>query len=118
MGTEWIEHKGKRILYVDYRGLKGAQLIEMAETEAKTIVAAPTKVLVLDDFEGISVDSEFMNRIKQLGKDAEPKTARCAILGVTGLKEILLRAYNAFTGGRSQPFRTKAEALDWLAQGD
>ncbi len=117
MSVKWIEYKGKKILYADFRGLRNEELIETIELEAKMVAAYPTKVLILDNFEGIRTNPAFVERTKQLGKEViESKTIKNAVLGITGLKEILLRAYNTFTGGKSRPFGTEAEALEWLAQ--
>jgi len=117
MSVKWIEYKGKRILYADFRGLRGKELIETIELEAQMVAAHPTKVLILDNFEGVHTTTAFVERIKQLGKDIiEEKTIKNAVLGITGLKDILLRAYNTFTKGKSRPFGTEADALEWLVQ--
>ena len=115
MSVEWIEHKGKRILRVDLRGLREEQVIETVELEAKMIAESPTKVLILPNVEGASIST--LEQVKRLGKDIiAPKTLKSATLGVTGLKDILLRAYNAFTGSSAHPFKTEAEALEWLVE--
>ncbi|MBN2006103.1 MAG: hypothetical protein JXA21_22290 [Anaerolineae bacterium] len=117
MSVEWIEYKGKRILYVDFRGLRNEGMLENLELEAKMLAETPGKVLVLGNFEGTRASNAFMDRLKQLGKEViEDKVARNAVLGVTGLKEILMRAYNAVTGGKARPFATEAEALEWLVK--
>jgi hypothetical protein len=115
MSVEWIEHKGRRILRVDLSGLRDDQVVETVELEAKMIAESPTKVLILANVEGASIAT--LEQVKRLGKDTiGPKTLKSAVLGITGLKGILLRAYNTFAGSSSRPFETESEALKWLVE--
>lgn len=117
MPISWLEHKGKNILYVDYRGQTGADLIKTLEAAYKTVTKARGKTLVLDDFTGAVLDSAFMARAKELGTPkGERKSGRTAAIGVGGLKPILLSGYNIATGAGIMPFDTREEALEWLVE--
>ena len=115
---KWIDHKGKKIMYGDYRGLKTIE--EMLQTLDEAIseeLASPTKVLVLANFEDSFGSPEFMGHLKQVGKEMLPKVQKTAVLGITGVKGILLNAYIRFTGDENiRTFDTEAEALDWLVE--
>ena len=77
------------------------------------LAESPDKVLVLANVEGAAIST--LETIKRGGKGRiAPKVAKSALLGVTGLKDILLRAYNTFTGSSARSFSIEAEALDWL----
>jgi len=119
MSVQWIEHKGKRILYSDHRGQTPHQITEGAELSAKLAreVLEPEKILFLTDLEGAVVDIVTLAKIKQLGKEVyEPKCEKTAIVGIHGLNHMLLSAYNRVTGaGENQKlFDTQEEALEWL----
>ncbi|GAK51184.1 hypothetical protein U14_02426 [Candidatus Moduliflexus flocculans] len=119
MSATWIQYKGKRIIYADYRGLKGNELIAALDSEAKLAQEAPGKVLILDDFTGSVADSAFMEYAKKVGKEiVEPKTEKCAILGVEGMKKVLLNAYNWFTGAgtHQRVFDSELAAKEWLVE--
>ena len=119
MPVTWIEYKGKKIIYGDYRKLKGNELITAVNQEAKLVQETPGNVLILDDFTGCIADSAFMEHAKKIGKEIiEPKTEKCAILGVEGMKKVLLNAYNWFTGAatRQRVFNSEFEAKEWLAE--
>jgi hypothetical protein len=117
MSVKWIDHKGKRILYVDFRGMDEHQMIAQLDVLAKEIAQAPGELLVLNNFEGASATTKFMARAKQTGKDrVGTKVTKSAALGITGVKEILLAGYNRFTGRSLVPFKTEAEALEWLVK--
>lgn len=115
MSVKWLDYQGKKVLYVDFRKMLEEQVIVNIELEAKMIAEAPGKVLVLANVEGAAISS--LERLKQVGKkDISPKIEKSALVGITGLKEILLRAYNTFTGSKAQPFPNEKEALDWLVK--
>jgi hypothetical protein len=59
-----------------------------------------------------------MERVKQLGRTVfSQKAERSALVGITGLKLVLLQAYIAFTGHKNiQVFRSEAAALEWLVE--
>jgi hypothetical protein len=115
MGVKWIDYKGKRILYVDFRKLYEEQVLANDELFVKFIKESPTKVLILANVEGAAISS--LEKIKEVSKkEVSPKVAKSAIVGITGLKDILLRAYNSFTGSSAQPFATEQEAMDWLVK--
>lgn len=117
MAIEQITHKGKLILYVDYRGLETeAEMIGLMEELGTVLAAAPSKRLVLQNFEGTRLSPGFMDRAKVVGKASESGMLRDAMLGITGLKDILLRGYTAVTGQQAltKAFATEEEALAWL----
>ncbi len=119
MPATWIEYKGKKIIYGDYRKLKGNDLMTALDEEAKLAQGAPGRVLILDDFTGSVADSAFMEHVKKVGKEmVEPKTEKCAILSVEGIKKVLLSAYNWFTGAgaRQRVFDSELAAKEWLVE--
>jgi len=118
MGVKKVVQKGQTILVADYRGLQKAdQQIQVLEEVTKILKSSPTKMPILSNFEGAAVGSEFMNKVKPWGKDMQPKIKRQALLGITGLKSILLQGYILFTGEKEiKAFDTEAEAMDYLLQ--
>jgi hypothetical protein len=119
LSVEWIEYKGKRILLIDLRGLAPEAIIENLDLTDQMLLEIPlgTRVSHLTDFEGAVVNTEVMARLKASGKEVvEPRTEKAAVVGVHGIRHILLAAYNRVTGaGKNQKlFDTQEEALEWL----
>ncbi len=119
MSVRQMQHKGKPYLYADFRGTTKEeeqlailqQIIELAE-------AAPGAVSILSNFEGASVSGAFMAKAKDRGKERKAKVERQALVGITGLKKILMTGYITFTGQKAvRAFETDAEALDWIVGG-
>jgi hypothetical protein len=119
MANKWIEHQGKKILHNDYVGTKTEQeMLEMLADTSTILTGSPTKVLMLTDFTGTSVSPEYMNRVKKLGTEVmNLKVEKCAVLGIAGLKKILMDSFLAFThASYMKTFDSEAEAFKWLCE--
>jgi hypothetical protein len=116
MSVSWIEYAGKEILFIDYRGLGLEESLKTLEQAGEMIAGRKDKILVLVDTRDAYTSSEFMARLKESGKEMAPLMEKQAIVGITGLKAILLDAYNKFTGSALKPFATQEEAKEWLVK--
>lgn len=119
MPVEWIEHKDKQILHLDLRGLGPDALLKDLKAADQMFLEIPlgTQVLHLTNFEGATVNTTAMSHLKESGTAiVEPRTEKAAVVGIHGIRNILLSAYNRVTGaGQVQKtFDTQEEALDWL----
>lgn len=109
------EFEGKKYVYGDFKNLSEPKCIECLEALAALINAQPGKVRSLSDFTGATLGSDFMARAKDLGKSVfEPRAEKQALLGIDGLKKMLLSAYVKFTGSKMKPFDTEPDALKFI----
>ena len=118
MSAQWVERNGKRILFFDHRGAKPEQIVENVDIGKQMVAGMTGGLLSLADFTGATVDMTALQHLKTSGKEVfEAITEKQAIIGVHGLRHILLQAYNAFTGAgeHQQLFNTQEEAYEWLA---
>ena len=84
-----------------------------------TNVISDTKIstnLVLTDLTGCYVNDAFVSLSKEQGKISMPFCEKSAILGISGIKKVLLNAVNAVTAKPRVPFDTLDEAKDWLVE--
>ena len=116
MPANWIEYKGKEILFIDYRGLGLDESLETLDRAGEMIAERKKKILILVDTRDAYTSPEFMTRLKESGKEMSSLMEKQAIVGITGLKAILLNAYNRFTGSALRPFSTLEEAKEWLVR--
>ncbi len=115
MSVEWIDHKGKKILYIKYTGLSPEQQLAQIEKATKTLVDTGKKDnLTLTDVREINVTQDFLDLAKVQGKISGPVTQKAAIVGIEGIRKILLKAVNTVSGNPREPFATVEEAKDWL----
>ena len=120
MPAKWIEHKGKRILYVDFRKLDPKAVLLLMRQSDDMVLASPTKVLYLGNIEDATVSREVMGQLRQYAdKSVRKKFERLAVVGVTGVKKVFFDAFVAMldkSGVQVKSFRTEEEALKWLAE--
>lgn len=117
MAIKWITHKCRQILYVDYQECDTEPaLISLFDESIRMIVSQPGKVRLLSNFKGISLGSEYINRVKIAGTDgSRNKLEKTAIIGIGGLISILVDGYFRTMGDKnSKVFETMEEGLDWL----
>jgi len=117
MRVAFIEHEGKQILLHDYRGAATEQeLLAVLNEGPDALRRSAGGVLLLADYTGIHVTGKYMETVKSLGREIiRDKAARTAVLGITGVKTILLSGYVFFTGDQNtRAFDAEAEAKDWL----
>ena len=114
----FISHNGKSILYVDYSQCKDKwEMIALVEATVPHYKNAPGKILSLSDYNNVTGSPEYMNVVKQLGKELfDAKTERGAVLGITGLKKVLLQGYNLVSKQKIMAFDTKDQALKYLTE--
>lgn len=119
--TQWIEHKGVRILLVNYAGLQDEEEYMQAidEFEAETL-SQPTgrKMRVLVDVTG----SVLTPRITERNKEVEQKARESgipdsptALVGLSGFKMAVVQAL-AFFRPDLYIAESAEAAKDWLAK--
>ncbi len=114
---EFITYRGERVLDLDLRGNKDiSQGIEAFQTAQKMAMKEPLKSLrLLTDVTNAHYDSAGVAAIKEFSKAATPYMKASAIVGVDGLKRIIVRSLIMLTGRDIRLFDTREQALDWLA---
>lgn len=117
MSLSFITHKGKRILLIDYTKCKNTEeMIKVLDEVRKEYEKPGGQYLTLNDFSGTYGSSEFMNAASKHKELFDSKTIKTAVLGITGIKKILLNGYNTFVKKKQIPFDSKAEALEYLVK--
>lgn len=116
MSSTWIEYRGRKILYSDYRGLTEKQMIENMDHGYKMMHASPGGVLVLVNVLGEFPVKIFMEHFKLSGRTKDARMiAKLAAVGVKkGVMAILLEEMSANIGIMIQLFDTEDQAKDWL----
>ncbi len=114
-GCEWITYKGHKLLFVDYTGLRGNEIVAMLHTANTTILEAEGRVLAFADFTGTYATDEIVAYLQsQETKQAAKKLTKNAVVGITGIKKLFLNLYNTVTGGGAKPFDDLESAKEYL----
>lgn len=114
MKQQWINHKGKKIFRIDYSGLSEQEMIKQLEEGTQLMLKQQEPILYLGIFTNTVLTTAFMNRANQLGKETEKIVARSALIGISGMKSVLVNTYNMLTGNKMRAFKDEEEAKEFL----
>ena len=118
--VRYIQYAGKKILQMDFSKTLDEQAVSSTVSEAIKIVAAakePKSLLGLVDFTGCPFTKPMTGSFKRLSAHNRPYMRFIALVGLGPVRSALLRLM-LFAAGRSNHrlFRTRQQALDWLAE--
>ena len=113
--VKWINYKEKEILLDDYTGLQGEELVETIEVLTNHLMDSGKKeILLLIDLNNSYTNKEVVNAFTEAGKRVRPVVKRTAVLGITGVKKVLLNVVNKLSSIDANPFSTEEDAKEWL----
>ncbi len=114
----WIEYKGHRILFSDYRDLKFEELtnaIQQCEKDfAELGKAGGSEFLLLTDLTGAYLDKEAIEAFVRLGRTVDPFAKASAVAGMSGLRKRMIRMHNRIFSVQRTAFDSLDEAKEWL----
>lgn len=94
--AQWIEHKGKRILFVNGPGLSEAQYIEAMEEMKQEILKEKDGALVLVNVAGIDMTKAVVDKSKEVvnvTKEAGIPDRANVVVGLTGLQKAVAQLF-------------------------
>ncbi len=114
---QFTTYKGKKILIEDFTKLgPGSDFEEAIKKAQKTIAAEPEKsVLAVFDATGCSFNTEMLNMVKEFTKANTPYIKKATVVGMSGLLQVALTAVSKFSGREFITYKTREEAMDFLA---
>jgi hypothetical protein len=118
MKSRWTTHKGERIFFVDLSSLgrhPDAFREELTEVEAVARQQPENSVLALTDVRDTVLSSEVMDFAKASAARMAKYVRKDAIVGVSGIRRVLLDAVSRFSGRQFATFDDVEAAKDWLA---
>ena len=117
MGTTgFINHKGKRIFFIDFSDCTADEILSRIESSRSIIQSQPeASVLTLTYVRNARFDRRVSQSLKEYSRDNKPFVRAAAIVGLSGLMEIILQAVVMFTRRKFSIFESLEEAKDWLA---
>lgn len=113
--VKFIEHKGKRVLFINYAECDIAMLQAVAEEGHRVIAREPpNSVLTLNDVSGTNFDTESVAVLRSKVAANAPFVRRAAVIGITGLQQLIYDAVQRFSQRNIPLFDSREEALNWL----
>ena len=113
--VKWINYKEKEILYDDYTNLQGDEFVEAIKVISNHLMNSGKKdILLLIDINNSYTNKTVVNAFTEAGKRVRPIVKKTAVLGITGVKKVLLNVVNKLSSIDANPFSTEEDAKDWL----
>ena len=113
----FIPHQGKQILLIDLSYCTAAQVEEVFRAVPDVVTTRPRgSVLILSDFTGASFGHEAIRVMKETAVFDKVYVKKSAWAGTENLPQELSKSLSSFSGREFFVFKTRAEALAWLAE--
>jgi hypothetical protein len=113
---QFVTHKKKRILFVDFSNCTAAEVGEVARAVPEIVTKQPRdSVLILSDFSGASFDDEAIRVLKESAVFDKPFVKKSAWIGAQSFPEVFRQNLKSFSRREFPIFKSREEALEWLA---
>lgn len=111
-----VSVKGAKIFLMDFSGLDAEVVTKIIPECKKFVCSQPlNSVKTLTDITNARYSVETTEALKDLAASNKPYVSASAIVGVEGMKNIVLNSVIKFSGrSNMRVFKTREEALDWL----
>src|SRR4051794_13041402 len=122
MSARFMEHKGVRVLVLDFARIQDPAVLIREIEEAKKFFAQQPKrkeILTLVDLQGLYFNEDVLKAFRDLTIHDEPWEKAVAVIGFSKLGKVAFRANKLVVGSASQrlvPFDSRDEALEWLVK--
>jgi hypothetical protein len=117
MKSRWKEYKGQRYFLADYSGF-GTNFeslkLEVDAADAILVKEPPDSVRVLLDFRGTVGSTEVVNYFKDSAARTRKYVKKNAVLGISGVRKVLLESVSRITGQVALAFNDEDKAIEWL----
>ncbi len=114
---EILEHKGKKIHYMNFSSCDRRRMVAAIEEIEPQIEKEPANsILTLVDVDGIIFNTEILKAFKEFTEHNKPHVKAGAVLGIKGVQKIAYDAVMRFSNRNLPIFETIEEAKDWLVQ--
>ncbi len=115
--TQSISFQGKNIFYMDFSNLKSEQEIKSVIEESKSFIhrQAQGSAISLANIEGMHFNSQIRDLFQDFVKANKPYMKASAIIGVSGLKQMVFNGIMKMSGRDVKSFDSENQAKVWLA---
>jgi hypothetical protein len=115
--VDWIEHKGRKIMFFNLKGGKHYDILSMVEKGKRLYTVEPLhSILELIDATDADFDSESWKEVRNFAKSIKEYVKAAAIVGTSGMTKFMLKAANIFAKRNVTPFEDLEAAKDWLLE--
>jgi len=112
----FIKHKGQTIFLIDFSHCSSKEILFLLE-QVKAIIGrhAQGSLMTLGDFTGAEMDKKAVTRLKEVLVLDRPFVKRSALVGTDSMPHVFFENVKSFSQRDFGTFKTREEAMDWLA---
>src|SRR4030042_6835694 len=113
----FIKHAGRDILLLDFSNFNADDFFEAIDFAKDVIASQPEKsLLTLTDVTGARFDKYVTMELKEFASHNHPYVKAAAVVGVKGLKEVILNTIMLFSERKFHAFDSIEDAKEWLTK--
>jgi hypothetical protein len=115
--VHFIEHEGKQILQLDFSNATAAEMLQLL-SYVRVIVGeqSPKSTLILANYRGAEIDHAVAMKIKEVLTLDRPFVKKSAWIGAEEIPHAFMENFHTFSQRQIVTFKTREEALAWLAE--
>ncbi len=117
-GTSFFTHKDKQILYNDVSGIRNVEdaLAIFDKTEKIAKMQPEKSIILLTNVINTHNNIEATSALKEFSTAVTPYIKASAVVGVSGIKRIIVQSLMKVSGRKIHLFDTLEHAKDWLVE--
>jgi len=116
-GASFIEHNGRQVILLDFKGLKGVDVAMPIIAQAGEFVQstpADGASLTCTDVRDTKYDRQIVDAFKQMTKANRPHVKAAAVVSDSPLHRAAISMIALFSRRKIEVFDSRERALDWL----
>ena len=114
--ARFVEHKGKKIFVLDFSNCQPSDMHACIDECASQMRSQPKKsVYTITIATGAKFDSEVVDKLKKLTKENEPHVIKSAVVGATGMQQVVLMIVSNFSSRKFELFDSVEKAKEFFA---
>ena len=114
--AQFIEHKGKKIFVLDFSACKPSEMLSLIDECARQVRSQPKKsVYSITIATGAKFDFDVVDKLKLLTRENEPYVIKSAVVGMSGLQQVVLMIVSSFSSRTFELFDTVEYAKEFFA---
>lgn len=112
----WEVFDDIKYIRIDFEGLLNddEKVVFLTKCAEMILDKEDNSVCALLGIRDNGISPSLINRIKELGKEIQPKMKKSAVVGSVGLLSLFLRTYIIYTGSNMKFFTNKNIALQYI----
>jgi hypothetical protein len=115
--TQEVKHNGKLIFFMDFSNLNNVKDINVIISESVNYIRNKQKASLycLTNISGMHFSNEIKELFQNFVNGNKPYVKASAVVGLSGLQQILYNGMMKITGRDIKSFSTIDQAKEWLA---